>query len=112
VKGAYDVLVSMGVITYFVPYVFLFGAMIRLQSVPAGPGVFRVPGGRPVAVALAVVGLATTLATIGLSVLPPPDEANKLLAVAKIVGLSALLLGAGVVVYAGGRGRRGVRSEK
>jgi amino acid transporter len=112
VKGAYDVLVSMGVITYFVPYVFLFGAMIRLQSVPAGPGVFRVPGSRPVAVALAVVGLATTLATIGLSVLPPPDEANKLLAVAKIVGLSALLLGAGVVVYAGGRGRRGVRSEK
>ena len=54
----------------------------------------------------------TTLATIGLSVLPPPDEPNKLLAVVKIVGLSGLLLGAGVVVYAGGRGRRGVRSEK
>ena len=106
VKGAYDVLVSMGVITYFVPYVFLFGAMIRLQSVPAGPGVFRVPGGRPVAVGLAVLGLATTLATIGLSVLPPPDEPNKLLAVVKIVGLSGLLLGAGVVVYAGGKGRR------
>ena len=83
-----------------------------LQSVPAGPGVFRVPGGRPVAVGLAALGLATTLATIGLSVLPPPDEPNKLLAVVKIVGLSGLLLGAGVLVYAGGRGRRGVSSEQ
>ena len=37
VKGAYDVLVSMGVITYFIPYLYLFAAMIKLQSEPAGP---------------------------------------------------------------------------
>src|SRR5438309_2091925 len=37
VKGAYDVLVSMGIITYFLPYLFLFGAMFRLQREPAGP---------------------------------------------------------------------------
>ncbi len=45
VKGAYDVLVSMSVITYFIPYLFLFAAMIRLQREPAGPDVIRVPGG-------------------------------------------------------------------
>ena len=36
VKGAYDVLVSMGVITYFIPYLYLFASMFKLQSEPAG----------------------------------------------------------------------------
>jgi amino acid transporter len=103
VQGAYDVLVSMGVITYFVPYLFLFATGIRLQREPAGPGVMRIPGGRPAAIAVACVGLATTIVTITLSLLPPPDEPNKVLAVVKIVGLSAGLMGAGVLVYAMGR---------
>ena len=58
VKGAYDVLVSMGVITYFIPYLYLFAAMIKLQREPAGPDVIRVPGGKPVANWLRRSGLA------------------------------------------------------
>jgi amino acid transporter len=101
VKGAYDVLVSMGVITYFVPFLYLFAAMYKLQSEPAGPGVIRVPGGKPVARLVAIVGFLTTVATIAISVLPPPDEPNKLLAVLKIVGLSGLLLLIGVAIFYG-----------
>src|SRR5258708_7874132 len=70
VKGAYDVLVSMGVITYFIPYLYLFAAMFKLQSEPAAKEVIRVPGGKPVAYALALVGFVTTTLTIALSVLP------------------------------------------
>jgi amino acid transporter len=44
VKGAYDFLVGMGVISYFLPFVYMFLAMIRLQREPAGPEVMRVPG--------------------------------------------------------------------
>jgi amino acid transporter len=105
VKGAYDVLVSMGVITYFVPYLYLFAAMFKLQREPAGAGVIRVPGGRPAAYALSVVGFATTTVTILLSLLPPPDEPNKALAVLKIVGLTGLLLSAGVLLYVAGKRR-------
>jgi glutamate:GABA antiporter len=105
VKGAYDVLVSMGVITYFVPYLYLFAAMFKLQREPAGRDVIRVPGGRPVAYALSIVGFATTTVTILLSLLPPPDEPNKALAVLKIVGLTGLLLLAGVFLYVLGKRR-------
>ena len=56
VKGAYDVLVSMGVITYFIPYLYLFAAMFKLQSEPAGADIIRVPGGKPVAKLVALVG--------------------------------------------------------
>jgi amino acid transporter len=99
IKGAYDVLVSMGVITYFIPYLYLFAAMFKLQSEPAGPEVIRVPGGKPVAKLVAIVGLITTTLTIGISLLPPPDEPNKPLAVIKIVGLSGWLVLMGVAIF-------------
>ena len=46
VHGAYDALVSMGIIAYFIPFLFMFAAMIKLQREPAGPDVIRVPGGK------------------------------------------------------------------
>jgi glutamate:GABA antiporter len=105
VKGAYDVMVSMGVITYFIPYLYVFAAMMKLQREPADKDVIRVPGGRPVAYLVSVVGFTTTTMAILLSLLPPPDEPNKTLAVLKIVGLTGALLGVGVVIYSVGRWR-------
>ncbi|HEY7353899.1 MAG TPA: APC family permease [Terriglobales bacterium] len=103
IKGAYDVLVSMGVITYFIPYLYLFAAMYKLQSQPAAPGVIRVPGGKPVARLVAIVGLCTTIVTIAISVIPPPDEPNKPLAVIKVVGLSGLMVLIGAWIYLAGK---------
>jgi len=103
VKGAYDVLVSMSIITYFIPYLYLFAAMIAVQAQPAGPEVIRIPGGKRVAIPLAVLGLLTTILTICLSVLPSEDEPNKPLAVAKIVGMTVLVLAAGVAIYVCGK---------
>lgn len=105
VRGAYDVLVSMGIISYFLPYVFLFAAMIRLQRRPAGPEVRRVPGGKAAAIVLASVGLLSTLLTIVLSAFPASDEPNKVLAVVKIVGGTIVLVGAGVFVFLAERRR-------
>jgi amino acid transporter len=99
VRGAYNVLVSMSVISLFLPYLFLFSAMIRHQSRPAAPDVRRVPGGKPVAILLASVGLISTAITIVLSAIPGADETNKPLAVAKVIGGTALLVGIGVGVF-------------
>ncbi len=103
VEGAYNVLVSMAVIAFFIPYLFMFGALIKMQREPAGPEVMRVPGGAPVAIALAVIGFTTTTIAIGLAMLPAEDEPNKPLAVIKIVGLSAatIVLGIGLYVIGG-----------
>jgi glutamate:GABA antiporter len=79
--------------------------MIRLQSRPAGPEVRRVPGGKPVAIALASVGLVSTSATILLSLIPSADEPNKALAVLKVVGGSTVLIGIGVAIFLVGRAR-------
>src|SRR5262245_8794026 len=49
VRGAYEVLVSMSIIGNFIPFLFMFAAMIKLQGEQAGPDVMRVPGGSGVA---------------------------------------------------------------
>ena len=108
VRGAYQVLVSMTIITNLVPYLFMFAAMIKLQREPIEPGVIHVPGGKPFAVALATLGALTTTAVIVASIIPDPTEPNKALAVGKILALSAVLLGGGVGLYAVGRRRTSI----
>jgi amino acid transporter len=105
VKGAYDVLVSMGVITYFIPYLYVFAAMIKLQREPAGPDVIRVPGGSGFAKLVAAVGFLTTAGTIALSLIPQPEEPNKPLALFKVVGGSGALVLIGVWLYIAGKRR-------
>ncbi|HTC57515.1 MAG TPA: APC family permease [Candidatus Sulfotelmatobacter sp.] len=105
VKGAYDVLVSMGVIVNFIPFLYLFAAMIKLQRDPAGPDVIRVPGGSTVAKLVAALGLVTTAATIVFCLIPQPDEPNKPLALLKIVGGTGALVLVGVGIYVAGKRR-------
>jgi amino acid transporter len=111
VRGAYEALISMGIIANFIPFLFMFGAMIVLQREAAGPDVMRVPGGKSVAVALAALGFLTTSAAIVLACVPADDEANKALAVIKIVGASAALLAIGAAVYAAGTRRAGINKR-
>ena len=105
VKGAYDMLVSMGIITYFIPYLFLFAAMVRLQSRPYLPGTIRLPGGKRLAIPLACVGFFSTTAAIVLSLFPGEDEPHPGTALFKLIAMTLVLLLTGIAVY-----RRGQRS--
>jgi amino acid transporter len=110
VRGAYEALVSMGIIGQFIPYLYMFAAMITLQREPAQPEVIRVPGGTPVAIVLGALGFVVSAAAIVLACIPADDEPNKRLAIAKVVGSSLALLVAGALVYALGRRRAAGRS--
>lgn len=105
VRGAYQLLITMTIITNFGPYLFMFAAMIRLQREPVERGVFTVPGGKLVAIVLATVAFLTTTAVIVASVVPDPSEPNKVFAVAKVIFFSVLLIGGGALLYAVGRRR-------
>jgi glutamate:GABA antiporter len=106
VKGAYDVLVSIGVITYLVPYLFVFAALVRVQGEPTGADVILVPGGKPAAISIAIVGFCTTMFAILLSLIPSPEEPHKILVTVKVLGAASVLLGLGMVVYWVGKSRR------
>ncbi len=99
VRGAYDVLLSMTIIVYFVPYVMVFAALIKLQDEPAGPEVIRVPGGKPVAILVGVVGTITSVLTIIFSSIPPAEETHKALAVGKEALLVCVMLAVGAAIF-------------
>jgi glutamate:GABA antiporter len=63
-----------------------------------------------VAKLVAALGFLTTTLTIFVSLIPQPDEPNKPLAVLKIVGGSAALVGVGIWIYFAGK-RRAVREQ-
>jgi amino acid transporter len=105
VRGAYDVLVSMSIISYFVPFLFMFAALIKVQREPAGADVMCVPGGKAVARLFGAIGFVTTAIAIVLACVPAADEPDKPLAVIKIVGLSVLLIAIGVILFAVGQRR-------
>ena len=99
VKNAYDVLIGMGVITYFVPYLVLFAAYARVE------GPYRTPGGRGGVLVLAGLGILTTLTALVLAALPPSDASSKTWAFLKVVGGSAVLAVIGAWIYARGAAR-------
>ena len=108
VKGAYEVLISMTFLVTFIPFLFLFAAAIKLHVEPPPPGTLRIPGGRATVMAMAAVGFVTTLGSMALAVVPPPDDPNQALAVTKVVGLTLVLLGIGIALYRSGRRRASV----
>jgi glutamate:GABA antiporter len=105
VLGAYEVLVSMSIIGNFIPFLFMFAAMIKLQDEPAGPGVMRVPGGSGVARVLGGMGFAVSAAAIVLACVPADEEPLKMLAVTKVVGASVALVAIGAMIYLVGKRR-------
>jgi len=100
VKAAYDFLVSMSVLTYTLPFVFLFVVYLIQQARPAPAGVWTAPGGAPVARLIGVVGLAVTFSAIACTLVPSSDATDKLGALVKLLVASAVLIAGGVAVYA------------
>lgn len=110
VQEAYDILVNLTIVIYFVPYLYLFAALPRLRRLDDAAGAaraagVRVPGGRAGVRAVALSGGVATLVAMGLVFVPPVGTTNVLAYEANLLGQSALVLLAGLAIY--GWARRG-----
>ena len=103
VGGAYDILVAICVAITMIPFMLLFASMIRLQREPAPAGAIRVPGGRPVAILLGCIGLASSTFATALSLVPPHDEPHKFVFTVKILASVIGLIGLGWFLFILGR---------
>jgi glutamate:GABA antiporter len=108
VKAAYDFLVSMSVLSYTVPFVFLFIAYLILQGRAAPADAWAPRGGPRVARRIGAVGLVVTLSAIACTMVPSPDATDKVGAVVKLLVASTVLIAAGVAIYAYERRRAAV----
>ena len=98
-KATYDFLVSMTVLSYTIPFVFLFLSYLKVQSWPLMAGVWTPPGGAWTARAAGVAGLVVTVVAILCTLAPSPDTIDKTGAVVKLLVSSAVLVLSGVAAW-------------
>lgn len=109
VRGAYSVLVSSTVVITMVPFLFLFASALKLRAAPPTPEMIPIPGGTWTISIAAAIGLVTTISAIVFAGFPADDDPNKVLAVVKVIGLTAMMIFSGVAIYLIGR-RKALRA--
>jgi len=99
---AYQLVVNAAIILYFIPFLYMFAAVIKLAARPDRKNserVVLVPGGEVGVWLAGGLGFVVVLGSIALSLIPPGEETNKPLLEMKLVGgtMAAILLG--LVLY-------------
>ncbi len=108
VEEAYLVLVDTTIIVYFIPYLYLFLALVKLRRRSgSAEGAFTIPGGSLVVGLVATSGFATTAFSIVLASLPTDVATSPIWFFVKVVGGATLLMAVGMLFYlrSSGRGR-------
>jgi amino acid transporter len=101
-RGAYDFLVSATNILYFIPFLYMFAAAIRLFSRKdrkENSEAILIPGGRAGVWAVSGVGFLVVLVGIFVSLVPPGESANKLDFEMKLVGGTVATIAIGLALY-------------
>ena len=115
VRGAYQALVDITIIIYFIPFLYMFAAVIRLVNRPdrlSNPHAVLIPGGKPGVWLAGGTGFLVALICMGVSMVPPGDSSNKVLFEAKLLlaTMAAILLGL-ILYWRGARVKRVERAE-
>jgi len=110
-KGAYDFLVAMSVLSYTLPFLFLFAVYLAVQFRPAPADAWAPPGGRRAALAIGAVGMIATVVAVACTLVPSPDAKDQLGEMLKLVFASAVLIFSGVALYGAARWRQWVRAR-
>ncbi|MBI4477522.1 MAG: amino acid permease [Acidobacteria bacterium] len=109
VQEAYDILVNLTILIYFVPYLYLFVALIRLQRLepePARSDAMSIPGGRTGLWSVAGVGFTATAISLALVFIPPAGTTNVPNYEANLVGQALIVLLVGLGLFWNARRRR------
>jgi len=111
-RGAYQFLIDAAIILYFIPFLYMFAAVIKLarrKDRKSNPHAVLVPGGLAGVWISGGLGFIVVLIGIFVSLVPPGDSTNKLGFELKLVGgtIASILLG--LVLY--WRGARAKQNE-
>jgi amino acid transporter len=101
-RGAYQFLIDAAIILYFIPFLYMFAAVIKLSRRPdrkANPHAVLVPGGIPGVWICGGLGIVIVLLGIVVSLVPPGDAASKWGFELKLVGGTAASIFIGLFLY-------------
>lgn len=110
VQEAYQILIDATIILYFIPFLYMFAAVLKLSGRKdrhENPHVVLVPCGKVGLWVSGVVGFVVVLIGIFVSLVPPGDTPNKTSFEIRLVGgtLTAILVGL-ILYWRGARSKR------
>jgi glutamate:GABA antiporter len=108
-RGAYQGLVDVAIILYFIPFLYMYAAAIKLAGRKdrlENPHAVLIPGGKPGVWIASGIAFVVTLLSIVVSLFPPGDSSNRTLFLAKVAGSTLAAVGLGLILYF-----RGVREK-
>src|ERR1700756_3510612 len=88
-RGAYQGLVDVAIILYFIPFLYMYAAAIKLVARKdrlENPHAVLIPGGKVGVWIASGIAFAVTLLSIVVSLFPPGDSSNRVLFLIKVVG--------------------------
>jgi glutamate:GABA antiporter len=102
VVEAYQFLVDMAVILYFIPFLYMYAAAIKLSYRPDRETTNQavlVPGGKPGIWITGLLGFLITLGSMALAAVPPGGVKSTFLFELKLVICTAAFIGIGLALY-------------
>jgi glutamate:GABA antiporter len=109
-RGAYQFLIDAAIILYFIPFLYMFAAVIKLayrNDRDQNPHAILVPGGLPGVWISGGLGFLVVLVGILVSLVPPGDSTSKLGFELKLIGGTVASILLGLILY-----WRGARSKQ
>jgi amino acid transporter len=101
-RGAYQIVVDAATILYFIPFIYMYAAAIKLYARPdrrENPSAVLIPGGRLGVCVAGGMGLVVVGVGIVLSFIPPGDTSSKILFETKLVAGTVLSVMLGLILY-------------
>jgi amino acid transporter len=102
VKGTYQGLVDAAIILYFVPFLYMYAAVIKLayrKDRQETRNAILIPGGKAGVWIAGSLGFIVVAVSICLSVVPPGETANKTVFVIKLIGATLGTIALGLILY-------------
>jgi len=109
VQSAYQMLIDAAIILYFIPFLYMFAAVIKLarrKDRAENPHAVLIPGGKLGLWLCGILGFLVVLVGIFVSLVPPGDSVNKWSFELRLVGGTLASIFLGLILY-----WRGVRSK-
>ncbi|HET9407328.1 MAG TPA: APC family permease [Candidatus Sulfotelmatobacter sp.] len=100
VEEAYEVMLNVTILIYFVPYVYLFLAPLRLRGcLEPAAGFVPIPLGRIGRILVVAMGFVTTSVAIALLFVPPPGTQNVWSFEIKVIAQASVVFLVGLIAY-------------
>ncbi|HEY6944824.1 MAG TPA: APC family permease [Candidatus Acidoferrum sp.] len=101
-RGAYQILVDAAIILYFIPFLYMYAAAIKLagrKDRRENSQAVLIPGGKLGVWIAGGLGFVAVLCGIAFSLIPPGEETNKILFEEKLIGGAAGAVAIGLGLY-------------